>query len=88
MRLSGFDGKNSHSLAEICDAFGPNFRQNELLCIAHVISFHAKLKLHMEAKRRKEVLIKWFQENLYVIWPFLNRLVLEDIDGKLLGPSA
>ena len=88
LRLSGFDGKNSDAWAEICDAFGPNLSQNELLCIAQVISFHAKLRLDREAKRRKEVLIKWFQENLPVIRPFFNRLVLEDVDGNRLGPSG
>ena len=88
IRLSGFDGKNSDAWAEICEAFGPNLSQNELLSIAQVISFHAKLRLDREAKRRKEVLIKWFQENLSVIRPFLNRLILEDCDGNRIGPSV
>ena len=87
-RLNGFDGKNSDAWSEICDAFGPNLSQNELLSIAQVTSFHTKLHLGREAKRRKEVLIKWFQENLVTIRPFLNRLILEDYDGNRLGPSV
>ena len=85
MRLNGFDYKNSDAWQIICERFGPTLSQSELLSIAQVIAFHAKIKLDREAKRRKEVLIKWFQENIVEIMPFLNRLVLEDSEGNRIG---
>lgn len=84
-RLEGFDFRQSQAWKEICDCFGSSLSQNELLSIAQIIAFHAKLKLDREAKRRKEVLIKWFQENLTVARPYLKSLILEDCEGKRLG---
>ena len=85
MRLNDFDYKNSDAWQIICERFGPGLTHNELLSIAQIIAFHARIRLDREAKRRKEVLIKWFQENIVTIIPFLQKMVLEDSEGNRIG---
>ena len=85
-RLENFDNKNSQAWKDIQNYFGPSLSQNELLSIAQVITYHAKLKLDREAKRRKEVLIKWFDENYNTIKNLLPKIKLEDGDGNPITP--
>lgn len=85
-RLNGFNYKQSEAWKLICAYISPNLGQKELLGIAQVISRHTKLKLDRQAKRSKEVLIKWFQENLEIIRPYLIRITLEDEHGNVFRP--
>lgn len=77
-RLSGFVAKESMVWMELTRRFGDNLKHGELLSIAEVVSVNANILLDRDAKRRKTVLIKWFQENWAQIHPFLNYVVLED----------
>jgi len=77
-RLSGFNPKDNNAWREITQRFGANIKQPELLSIAQVLSSHANIKLDRDAKRRKAVLLKWFEENWLTIKPFLEFVVLED----------
>ena len=77
-RLNGFDPKNNFVWKEITQKFGSNIKQQELLSIATVIADKAKIKLDRDAKRRKTVLIKWFQENWDAIHPYFDYVVLEE----------
>lgn len=87
-RLKGFQVKDSIAWKEICKRFGSNLNQVELLSIAEVIGNQLNIKVDREAKRRKEVLIKWFDENYSSIGPFLDKIVLEDRSGKKIeGPG-
>ena len=77
-RLSGFNPKDNMVWHEITQRFGASIKQPELLSIATVLAQNANIKLDRDAKRRKSVLVKWFEENWAVIKPFLDYVVLED----------
>lgn len=77
-RMSNFQPKECKAWKEITQKFGTNIKQQELLSIANVLSTSAKLKLDRDAKRRKTVLIKWFDENWDAIKPYLPYVVLEN----------
>lgn len=77
-RMQGFDPKDNEVWRRITQRFGANVKQPELLSIATVLSQTANVKLDRDAKRRKTVLIKWFQENWAAISPYLDYVVLED----------
>lgn len=78
-RLNGFNPKDNPAWREITTRFGNNIKQPELLSIATVLASNANIKLDRDAKRRKSVLIKWFEENWKAILPFLDYVVLEDV---------
>ncbi|KAH0785637.1 hypothetical protein GPJ56_010387 [Histomonas meleagridis] len=81
-RLSGFNPKESLVWKEITRRFGVNIKQPELVSIATVLANSAKIKLDRDAKRRKTVLIKWFDENYPLISPYLDYVVLQDPNGN------
>ena len=90
-RLRGFSLNESKAWKAICEKFGPNLNQSELLSIAEVLCSEVNhtqrntpLKVDREAKRRKEVLIKWFDENYPDIQPYLKTIVLEDENGEII----
>lgn len=83
-RLNGFSLKDSFAWQEICKRFGPNLNQSELLSLAEIIGQEAGIKVDREAKRRKEVLIKWYEENLEVVLKMLPYVKLVDSDGNAL----
>ena len=78
IRLAGFDPKDNIVTKEITRRFGSNIKQGELINIAEVIAEHAKIKLDRDARRRKNVLLKWFEEHWAQIKPYLDWIVLED----------
>ena len=82
MRMSGFDAKDNRVWAEIARRFGANVKQGELTNIAQVIANHAGIKLDRDAKRRKCVLLKWFDENWEKITPFLDYVILASSDEE------
>jgi hypothetical protein len=77
-RLTGFNVKDNPAWKEITAKFGTNIKQPELLSIADVLARHANIKLDRDAKRRKAVLIKWFNENWTSLQPWLDFVVLEE----------
>lgn len=77
-RISGFDWRHSIAWQELTALFGDRLTQNELISIAELVSAHIKLKLDRDAKRRKTVLIKWFQEHWIMIYPILGMISLND----------
>ena len=87
-RLRGFDVAQSIAWKDVCGRFGHSLSQSELLCVAEVIGSEIGVKVDREAKRRKEVLIKWFDENYVAIAPVLPRIELEDVDGKIMAGSS
>ena len=80
-RLRDFVYKESAAWREISMRYGDELTQSELLCIAKVIGTNLGIIVDREAKRRKNVLIKWFDENLEVILPFFERIRLIGSDG-------
>ena len=77
-RLAGFNPKDNPVTQEITRRFGSNIKHGELVGIAQAIADKAQIKLDRDAKRRKNVLLKWFAENWEIISPFLDYIVLED----------
>jgi hypothetical protein len=47
-----------------------------------VIGSEIGIKVDREAKRRKEVLIKWFDENYTAIRTVIGKIEMEDTDGR------
>jgi hypothetical protein len=46
--------------------------------IADLVAKKLDIRLDRDARRRKAVMIKWFNENWEVIEPLLRHIVLED----------
>ncbi|KAK8842260.1 hypothetical protein M9Y10_026494 [Tritrichomonas musculus] len=68
--------------------FGPKINQEELLSLAMVVSTYTGISLYREYKRRKGMLIKWFDDNLTQIWPFiLQHIVVTGRDNQVIGPQ-
>ena len=62
-RLNKFDWSKSVAWQIICNQFGNNLNQKEILSIAELLSRECGVFLSSEAKNRKELLIQWFDEN-------------------------
>lgn len=77
-RLNGFNPKDNRAWKAITEQFGVQIKQPELLSIATLVAENANIKLDRDAKRRKTVLIKWFDEHWDVIQKFIHFVVLED----------
>jgi hypothetical protein len=77
-RLQGFNPKDNPAWSAITQKFGANIKQPELLSIATVLATNANIRLDRDAKRRKSVLLKWFEENWGAIAPFIDFVVLEE----------
>jgi hypothetical protein len=75
-RVSGFNWRLSYTWAYLSDAFGPRLNQEELVSIAELISGILRIRLDRDARRRKPVMIKWFEENWCYIQPVLRNVVL------------
>jgi len=78
IRMGSFDSKDNRVWQEISRRFGANIKQAELTNIAQVIADSAQIKLDRDAKRRKSVLLKWFDEHWNEIHPFLDFVVIGD----------
>jgi hypothetical protein len=74
--------RNSPAWREICRRYGPCLTHSELICLAEVVALNLNLTLCRAAKRKKKNLVGWFDENFEQIQPFLNRVLLFDIDGQ------
>lgn len=84
-KLSGFEPKNSKAWINLTKRFGTKISQNQLLSIAEVVSTQLNIGLYREYKRRKEMLIKWFDENYESIWPFIeNNITIIDTEGTTI----
>jgi hypothetical protein len=81
-RLQGFNPKDNQIWNALAQKFGTNLKQPELLSIAAVLSKSANVRLDRDAKRRKSVLLKWFEENWNSICPFLDYVVLADTQAS------
>lgn len=82
-KLAGFEPKNSLAWSKLTSRFGPKLNQNKLLSLAEVVSNHLNIELYREYKRRKEMLIKWFDENLDIVWPFIeSHVTILDVNNN------
>jgi hypothetical protein len=77
-RIEGFDWQKSPAWLHLCCMYGPKLKQDELVSIADVLAKKLEIKLDRDARRRKVVMIKWFEENWIRIWQILPFIVLDD----------
>ncbi|OHT04139.1 hypothetical protein TRFO_06457 [Tritrichomonas foetus] len=70
----------------VTSLYGVHPTQQQLLSLALIASKHLGISLDREASRRKIVLLKWFDENIDVIEPFLkNNVVILNDKGNKVG---
>jgi hypothetical protein len=84
MQLKGFRYKSSRAWRELSLRFGTDLTAIELLSIAEVVAFNLSLTVDRKAKRKKSLLVKWFDDNLKEVIPFLNHMRLIDTQGEFI----
>ena len=85
--LRNFDPENSQAVKKLTERFGRR-TQSELLSLAQVVSKHTGIKLYRESKRRRTLLLAWFEQNFDKIWPFIEQqVVVQDQDEKEINHS-
>ena len=85
-RLLGFDSTRCQARVVLNEIFGDSLTGAKMLTLAEICCFKLNLYLDREARRRKSVLLKWFEENLAVIKEFLtNHIVIATEENQLLG---
>ena len=77
LRVKNFDWKKSKVWKILTQQFGEKLTHEELTSVAELLSNSLKIKLDRDAKRRKIVLVKWFEENWSYIEPVLRYIVLD-----------
>jgi len=78
-RVGEFNWKKSKVWKSLSNRFGDKITQEELISIAELLANTIEVKLDRDARRRKVVLIKWFEENWAKIEPLVKYIIL-DID--------
>lgn len=78
-RIGNFDPMNSAACIEIYFQFGKGVSQKHLTIIAtNIVNNISGLSLDRDAKRRKGVLLKWFDENWETIKKCINDYKIND----------
>ena len=77
-RVNGFEWRDSEVWIALTARFGQKLNHEELISIADLIASHTNLKIDRDAKRRKIVLLKWFEEHWNIVRPLLPVIILED----------
>jgi uncharacterized protein YbjT (DUF2867 family) len=77
-RVDGFNWRESPAWLELVARYGPRLSQEELVSIADLASNGLQIRLDRDARRRKSVMIKWFEEHWDRILALLPIIVLGD----------
>jgi hypothetical protein len=77
-RVEGFDWQKSHTWLQLSCFYGPKLKQDELVSIAGICAQKLDIRLDRDARRRKVVMIKWFEENWFRIRQILPFIVLDN----------
>jgi hypothetical protein len=75
-RVGGFDWTKSYAWIELAERYGPKLVHAELVSIADLAASRLHIKLDRDARRRKVVMLKWFEENWALIRPLLEEIEL------------
>jgi hypothetical protein len=86
-RLKNFNPDTCAAKMLLTELYGP-INGQDLLSLAKVCSHYLNIYLDREASRRKVVLMKWFDENIMDIEPFLRRHIVIENEVEPLGPPA
>ena len=76
-RVGDFDWKKSKPWKILTSKFGEKLTHEELISIAELLSTSQRIKLDRDAKRRKIVLIKWFEEHWKIFEPLISYIILD-----------
>jgi hypothetical protein len=89
-RIRNFDMKHSPAWHELKRRGWDRLSQAELLSIAQLLGKKLSIHVDREAKRRKNVLVKWFEENLSRLSPLLDciQLVFEEVSPNDSGETG
>jgi hypothetical protein len=60
--------------------YGPKLSHDELVSIGGLVANALQIRLDRDARRRKSVMIKWFEEHWIEIQPILWHIALERLD--------
>jgi hypothetical protein len=82
-RIDGFDWERSPAWLYLCWRFGPRLSQEELISIGTLVAATLQIKLDRDARRRKVVMVKWFEEHWAEIQPLLCLIVLDKSENKV-----
>jgi hypothetical protein len=77
-RVEGFDWQKSPTWLHLSCLYGPKLKQDELVSIAEICAQKLEIRLDRDARRRKVVMIKWFEENWFRIRHVLPFIVLDN----------
>lgn len=84
-RIGGFNWKTSYVWKTLTSYFGGKVSHEELTSIAEILAVQSRVKLDRDARRRKAVLIKWYEENWGKISHFLQFIVLDASEKQNRG---
>jgi hypothetical protein len=79
-RIEGFDWQESGIWAFLCWLFGPKLSQDELVSLGGLVARTLGIQLDRDARRRKSVMIKWFEEHWIEIQPLLWFVRLDEVE--------
>ena len=86
VRLNGFDTQNSQAFNYLFQHCHRELKHFELFQLAEYLSMnYPELRVDREAKRRKSILLKWYEEHFTILKPLLDNIVFEDEDHKFYG---
>lgn len=81
-----YDYKSSRAFRELTEHyFYPSIRQNELVSIAIAVANACDLHVERDAKRRKDLLIQWFEKHWETIEPTINNIIVFSKEGDVLN---
>jgi hypothetical protein len=81
-RVDGFAWKESVIWTYLCWRFGPKLNQDELVSIGKLVAGTLGIELDRDARRRKCVMMKWFEEHWIEIEPLLWNITLEQVGSE------
>ena len=81
-RIDGFKYQNSRAWMVLSQRFGEKVTHDELVSVAEIIKPFSGIKLDRDARRRKNVIIKWFDDNWSIVEHYINYVILEDEKKK------
>ncbi|EAY19037.1 hypothetical protein TVAG_247160 [Trichomonas vaginalis G3] len=81
IRLAGWDLKTSRAHIFLSNFLGANYATSDALCLAQLASHYIGLEIDRAAQRRKNVLVKWFDENIDLIETFCKKYVTPIFEG-------